>query len=721
MSDQDRAGGSNGAEAPSNAPGCLVALGVAAATGLGLILLIFPLVHGIDLMTGEDDRAVVRGAFLTLASACLAIWGAGWAFRWNTRRQLRSELRMRLPGFTGRAIPVGQLLNGPAAAGKLEGKYLLAVGRDRFQLMRHFHNTEHLDSFRALLLGQFINAYAPNGLARIMDFAIPFGEVTSVSVEALTAEDLRKGAFGRAVVHGLASWALDTAFGTRSTQDIKAAFVRIALADGQSLVFSVPSRVSPALVSALSASTGETRLTAGHGITLDDATRDGVETLLEEGGVIDSPTDGWSDFFASLDPKAHRARAFAALAAFRIQQELDRARGGGTPAVKPQRASPAAALSRAIAAHPVRTPEDRDRVVAQARHNLREDLTHASEAPTEAEHLAAHESLESLLHDWRDQPISAVQPPRFDPRLVLAVWAAGLLILGALFLALSDTLRQGGNGDLEWGLIAIFTGSAVVAGVNVWSRRSGRVMAGIKSVLSLWLAAFVAYGIGADTLLTRGPLAPATEVLASTTASLFGRTHQPGAPTAESISGDQGSPPVDTPTRRAPSGAVSPPQATQPVVPVTVPAATPAEIEKREAARLAAAEAFVRALHEDENWEATGGSPAALRRWLTPDLARVVIALDAATEGHGVGFDPSVGSNYIYVTEARYETRVDYDGAAVRVRFLNVGEPRDITYELVETTTGWRVRDMIGRKPDGSLAWRFTVLARQTLRSAGGR
>jgi hypothetical protein len=706
--------GEHGGQATGS--GCLVALGVAVATGIGLMLLIFPVAYGIDLMTGEDERGTIRGLFLTLASAALGIWGAGWAFRWNTRRQLRAELGARLPGFTGRSIPVGELLNGPAAAGKLGGKYLLAVGRDRFLLMRHFHNTEHLDAFRALVLGQFINAYAPNAVARIMDFAIPYGDVTSVTVEALTAEELRQGAFGRAVAHGLASWALDAAFGTRSTQDIKAAFVRIDLADGQSLVFSVPSRVNAGLVAALSASASETRSTAGHAIDLGDATWDGVETLLEEGGIIDAPTDGWTDFFSALNPQAHRARAFAALAALRVQQEIDRARGDGSRASKPRGISPRSALYRAIAAHPVVTPEDRDRVVDLARRNLREDLAQA----TEAEHVAAHETLESLLSDWQDRPIDRLRPRRFDTRVVLGLWAAGLLILGTAFNALSGTLRAGGNGDLESGLIVIFAGVAVVVGVNLWSRRSGWLMAAIKSALSLGLAAIVAYATGADHLLTRGPLAPVTHGIASGTAGLFGRAHHPGAVPAVAPSRDAQPVPAegDTEATRqqaaAPAGAGAPP--TAPAQPVSA-----ADAEEREAARLAEAEAFVRGLHQDENWEATGGPPAALRRWLTPELARAVMALDRATDGHGVGFEPSVGSDYIHVIEARYQTRVDYDGAAVRVRFLNVGQPRDITYELVETSAGWRVRDMIGRQPDGALAWRFTTLMQQTLRRADAR
>ena len=275
----------------SKGQGCLISIGLLMGAVVAFFILMFVVLGAMDLVTSEDDRQSIRGVFLMIVGVSLVVWGSGWVFRWNTRRGLREEVEARLPGFTGRTIPVGQLLNGPAAAGKLEGKYLMAVGQDRFLLMRHFHNTEHLDAFRALVIGQFINAYKPDGLARVMDFAIPFGNIRSISVDALSPEDLRKGAFGRAVVHGLASWALDAAFGTRSTQDIKAAFIRIEMIDGQSLVFSVPSRVSEGLVSALAASAETASRGTGHEVSLGEATYDGIETLLTRSGMIDGPSD----------------------------------------------------------------------------------------------------------------------------------------------------------------------------------------------------------------------------------------------------------------------------------------------------------------------------------------------------------------------------------------------------------------------------------------------
>ncbi|MDP2764999.1 MAG: hypothetical protein Q8O54_09200, partial [Brevundimonas sp.] len=533
--------------------GCLVSLGLAVAGGLGLMLLMLPLFHGIDLFTGDDERGVARGFFLALATLALGVWSAGWLFRWNTRRGLRDQLTARLPGFTGRTIPVGQLMNGPAAAGKLDGKYLLGVGQDRFVLMRHFHNTEHLDAFRALILGQFINAYQPNGLARVMDFAIPYRNVKSVTVEALTEEELRKGAFGRAVVHGLASWALDAALGARSTQDLKAAFVRIEMFDGQSLVFSVPSRVKPRLVAAMAAATGNASQASGHEISLGEATYDGFETLLDEGGIIDAPGDGWDDFLAALSPQGKRARAFAGLAAVRIQQEIDRALGRTAPA-------------------PLETPA--------------QDRPPASDGKSGVRH---------------------------DPRLILGLWIVGLLFLGTLFNALSATLRDGGNGDLELGLIVVFVGVAMVLGGNVWARRSGWLMAGIKSGFSVALAAAIAYAIGTDVLLTRGPLAPATQGVASATAGLFGREHRPGARPSAPVVASQADP---APAAAEDEAARARLDAERKAAEAAAEQARQQDMARAQTARLTAAEAIVRGVYD--NSRSVSDPPAIRRRWMAP-------------------------------------------------------------------------------------------------------
>ena len=627
----------------SKGQGCLISIGLLMGAVVAFFVLMFVVLGAMNLVTSEDDRQSIRGVFLMIVGVSLVVWGAGWVFRWNTRRGLRKQVEARLPGFTGRTIPVGQLLNGPAAAGKLEGKYLMAVGQDRFLLMRHFHNTEHLDAFRALVIGQFINAYRPDGLARVMDFAIPFGNIRSISVDALTPEELRKGAFGRAVVHGLASWALDAAFGTRSTQDIKAAFIRIEMIDGQSLVFSVPSRVSEGLVSALAASAETASRGTGHEVSLGEATYDGIETLLTRSGMIDGPSDGWDDFFANLRPDGQRARSFAGLAAWRLQQEMDRA-AGQTRAVPPEALPPQAALS------------------SQAN---------------------------SQRH-----------------RVTLALWAFGLLLLATLFIALDDTLRDGGNGDLEIGLMAIFAGIALVAGINLWSARSGWLMAGIKSVLSLILAAFVAFALGSELLLTRGPLAPMTQSMASATASLFGRDHRPGTTPEQPAR-------PEAPTGEEAEAARAAMEARRQEEAAAAEKLRQEQEARERAERITAAEAIIRRVYDDEL--SLFGSRTERSAWLTPVLsARIDQVNDAASEFGGagavVGFDPLIDGQDANLANFDYASRETDYGVEVRVRFTNFETPVDLTFELVETEAGWRVRQIRSR---GESQWTATGLLDQ--------
>ncbi len=627
----------------SKGQGCLISAGLLAGGFVAFFLLMFIVLGAMDLVTSEDDRQSIRGIFLMIVGVSLVVWGAGWVFRWNTRRGLREEVEARLPGFTGRTIPVGQLLNGPAAAGKLEGKYLMAVGQDRFLLMRHFHNTEHLDAFRALVIGQFINAYRPDGLARVMDFAIPFGNIRSISVDALTPEELRKGAFGRAVVHGLASWALDAAFGTRSTQDVKAAFIRIEMIDGQSLVFSVPSRVSEALVSALAASAEKASRGTGHEVSLGEATFDGIETLLTRSGMIEGPSDGWDDFFANLRPDGQRARSFAGLAAWRLQQEMDRAAGQTRP-VPPEALPPQAALS------------------SQAN---------------------------SQRH-----------------RVTLALWAFGLLVLATVFIALDDTLRDGGNGDLEMGLMAIFAGIALVVGVNLWSARSGWLMAGIRSVLSLALVAVVAYAIGTDALLTKGPLAPMTQSMASATASVFGRDHRPGATPEQPAR-------PEAPTGEEAEAARAAMEARRQEEAAAAEKLRQEQEARERAERITAAEAIIRRVYDDEL--SLFGSRTERSAWLTPALSRRIDQVNEAASAYGgagavVGFDPLIGGQDAELANFDYASRATDYGVEVRVRFTNFQDPVDLTFELVETDAGWRVRQIRSR---GESQWTATGLLDQ--------
>ena len=99
---------------------------------------------------------------------------------------------------------------------------------------------------------------------------------------------------------------------------------------------------------------------------------------------------------------------------------------------------------------------------------------------------------------------------------------------------------------------------------------------------------------------------------------------------------------------------------------------------------------------------------------MTPALAEASLRLDAATDDIGVGMEPSVGSNYIHVTDARYQTRATPWGAEVHVRFQNTRQPRETRFELVMTDAGWRVADIVGTDLETGRTWRYTNLMAET-------
>ena len=399
----------------------------------------------------------------------------------------------------------------------------------------------------------------------------------------------------------------------------------------------------------LAASTENASQGTGHEISLGEATWDGIETLLSEGGMIDAPSDGWDDFVGNLRPDGQRARSFAALAALRLQQELDRALGRTRPAPAGEARAPAAPARKAA---------------------------------------------------------------RQRDRIRLAAWVFGLAVLATLFIALSDTLRAGGNGDLEMGLMVIFGGVALIVGINLFAARSGWLMAGIKSVLSLALVAVVAYAIGTDALLTRGPLAPATEGLASATASVFGRSHRPGAgpekPTAPET------PPVVDPAADTTAAAARAAMDTRRREEEAAAEQARQGVEARARAdRITAAEAIIRRIYSDEL--SLFGSRTERSAWLTPALSRRIDQVNEAAADFGgagavVGFDPLIGGQDANLANFDYASRATDYGVEVRLRFTNFNDPVDLTFELVETDTGWRVRQIRSR---GDGPWTVTGLLDQ--------
>jgi len=277
--------------------------------------------------------------------------------------------------------------------------------------------------------------------------------------------------------------------------------------------------------------------------------------------------------------------------------------------------------------------------------------------------------------------------------------------------------REGGNGDLELGLIAIFTGVAIVIGVNLWAKRSGWLMAAIKSALSLALAGILAFAIGADTLLTKGPMAPATDGLASATARLFGREHSPDSrparPTVEEA------PLSDEAEAQATRAALE--ARDQQAEQAAAEQARQQDMARARADRLTAAEGIIRTVYDDEL--SLFGSRTERSAWLTPQLSRRIDQANAAAEAYGgagvvVGFDPLIEGQDVNLANFDYASRETDYGVEVRVRFTNFEDPVDLTFEMVETEGGWRTRQIRSRTPQGQTRWTLTGLLDQAMTDA---
>ena len=138
------------------------------------------------------------------------------------------------------------------------------------------------------------------------------------------------------------------------------------------------------------------------------------------------------------------------------------------------------------------------------------------------------------------------------------------------------------------------------------------------------------------------------------------------------------------------------------------------EQEARERAeRITAAEAIIRRVYDDEL--SLFGSRTERSAWLTPVLsARIDQVNDAASEFGGagavVGFDPLIDGQDANLANFDYASRETDYGVEVRVRFSNFETPVDLTFELVETEAGWRVRQIRSR---GESQWTATGLLDQ--------
>ena len=138
------------------------------------------------------------------------------------------------------------------------------------------------------------------------------------------------------------------------------------------------------------------------------------------------------------------------------------------------------------------------------------------------------------------------------------------------------------------------------------------------------------------------------------------------------------------------------------------------EQEARERAeRITAAEAIIRRVYDDEL--SLFGSRTERSAWLTPALSRRIDQVNAAASAYGgagavVGFDPLINGQDFDLANFDYTSRETDYGVEVRVRFTNFETPVDLTFELVETDAGWRVRQIRSR---GESQWTATGLLDQ--------
>lgn len=660
------------------------------ATGAGLMvgisvlgfiaaLMLMIVLFGTGMGMAEGDRGLL-GIALMATGVVSAVWTFGFLWRQGMRRTRQETIRRMLPGFTGRTIPVGGLVSGPKAAGELEGRYLLAVGADAFLVLRHFHDPARFDPLRGWMIGQMINVYGPDCAATPRPLLIPFSAIDDVRLRTVGDDELRRGALGRAVAHGLASAALDALVGARSLADKDAAFVEILMKDGESIVFGAPSRTPASLVSALA------RTADGHaGRGSDDAAfsqvaGDAVTQLLDRSGELESPADGWSDFFAGLKPEGHRARAFAALAVLRLRQEL-----GGE---EPRRISPAAALERAIAEIAPVSREDRDRVPLAARQHLDEALLAAAPPPSEADRVAVLAELDARTREWMARPQRVAR--RLSHPVRLGVWAAVVVVLAVLALAIDAELTATGRGDVTGAASIMLIAVAGMTGVSLFSARSGWLTAGWRSVVTFVVAVGLMMSVVPQDAFADGTGRAVARLAASPFALI------------------------------APARA---PATTEPTPAETTEAARRAELARAEAvaaerarreaeaeqSRIAAAEAVVRSVYDDAR--GLGDDPSVLAGWMAPALRRDVLRIRDLQPRVGfplIEFDPIIDGQDADLSDFSYETRLTADGAETTARFRNFGEPVRLTYSLVETPSGWRVADISKTGPTREEGWRLS-------------
>ncbi len=115
----------------------------------------------------------------------------------------------------------------------------------------------------------------------------------------------------------------------------------------------------------------------------------------------------------------------------------------------------------------------------------------------------------------------------------------------------------------------------------------------------------------------------------------------------------------------------------------------------------ASPEAFLHQIYDRYVGKEARGVPldtaADVRRWFAPELAKKILADRAKAEKAGdvptLDGDPFVDAQDWEISALDIKVQ----GATGTVKFTNAGEPIEIVLDLVNTPSGWRIREITSR------------------------
>lgn len=115
-------------------------------------------------------------------------------------------------------------------------------------------------------------------------------------------------------------------------------------------------------------------------------------------------------------------------------------------------------------------------------------------------------------------------------------------------------------------------------------------------------------------------------------------------------------------------------------------------------------------------------NPELIDRVFAPVTAEAMKALNAETDGLGLGFDFLVDGQDSDITPPEIRTRVWLDRSSlIDVRFENMGEPVHLVFHMRETPAGWRVEDIESRDRGADQNWVLSQLLGLDLGIAAAR